>query len=468
MPAGRSMDTKPLIVPGAHKKKRRRFGAMLSGFGRRLLVCSRSYLLYALVVACFIFVAFSERKAPPKPKAETDSVVAHANQEQLDEIQRSPPELQPHLRAANKSRQPIVLYWHRYFVDEYDLFVPKNAEIECPYRCLHTDDREHAAEAAVRVFHERSFDPDDLPPANPRAYNVYHTLEPPFLTFSAYAKPGKPLLLDYFNATSSYRSKSAVFYPYDRFVKRMGDEKPAEVWSEKEVDAKVAKKKRPVLIAYSNCNSHSARQDYVKELSKHLHVTILGLCPGANAKCEKDPDGRALRRDMPCLQQLNEEHFFYLAFENSVCPEYVSEKFFRAKQLIVPVVLSRAVMPPDIPADSYIAASDFDSPAALAHHLKHLMNNRTEYKKYFNWTKSYRKSRLAESEVRVACQLCKLAHNQQSMRIRDYKAYWTTEECPQDYAHLLVSDHKKAKAAEQKLAALMRETYRPRFIDRIL
>jgi alpha-1,3-fucosyltransferase len=78
---------------------------------------------------------------------------------------------------------------------------------------------------------------------------------------------------------------------------------------------------------------------------------------------------------------LEEEHFFYLALENAVCPEYLTEKFFRVHELIVPVVLSRAVMPKWIPADAYIAASDFGSPKELAEHLKMVAKDVQLYKK---------------------------------------------------------------------------------------
>lgn len=115
----------------------------------------------------------------------------------------------------------------------------------------------------------------------------------------------------------------------------------------------------------SNCGAESRRLDYVRQLRGHVNVTQVGPCEGT-VHCSKDPDGNALRSDIDCMQKLNgrptliifafitllDEHHFYLAFENSVCPEYTSEKFWRMKQLIVPIVLSRAVMPKDIPKNT--------------------------------------------------------------------------------------------------------------------
>lgn len=83
-----------------------------------------------------------------------------------------------------------------------------------------------------------------------------------------------------------------------------------------------------------------------------------------------------------------------------------------------------------------IAASDFDSPKDLANFLKQLMQDKDEYRRfvtslfvhlskhlfrYFNWAKLYRKSRITEEEIKVSCQLCKLAHKQPKHRIENYK-----------------------------------------------
>lgn len=219
--------------------------------------------------------------------------------------------------------------------------------------------------ADIRVFHERNFDPLNIPPNNPDALNIYYTLEPPYLTFSKYHRP-QDVPPDYFNYTGSYRSRSYIYYPYDTFVRLDGTEGPEDRWTDKEVEDKLAGKKKAALIAMSNCGAESLRHEYVRKLRDHIEVTQVGGCDGT-VQCEKDPDGKALRIDMDCMKNLNskhinsscrvpssslDEHFFYLSFENAVCPEYTSEKFWRMKQLIVPVVLSRAAMPLHVPNDT--------------------------------------------------------------------------------------------------------------------
>ncbi|KAI6212757.1 Alpha-(1,3)-fucosyltransferase C [Aphelenchoides besseyi] len=366
---------------------------------------------------------------------------------------------------------PIILYWQPYFVNEYDMFVPDDGQIDCPYRCIHTANHRLGAEAAVRVFHERRFNTADLPPDNQYALNVMHTLEPPFFTFSIYDEYMKSIP-DYFNATSSYRTMSAIYYPYDYFVHRTGNETIDEIWTQGQVNEMIAAKQKPVLIAVSNCNTHSAREKYVQRLQKHLPITIVGGCPFANARCKNIVQDRALHYDNPCMKEKVAEHYFYLAFENSICPEYQSEKFWRVKQLIVPVVLSRGVMPPHISNDTYIAASDFESPKQLADYLQHLMDNPSEYAKYFKWTQKYRKTSLSESEVRVSCQLCKLAYLGKQSRIADYKKYWSVDECPANYSINLINNSKEnprnADKWEEKFTDLMSKTYREKRLENIL
>jgi hypothetical protein len=111
-------------------------------------------------------------------------------------------------------------------------------KINCPYKCIHTNNREsYAAFSDVRVFHERHFDSLDLPPNNPKALNVYYTLEPPYLTFSrfndSFVNP------DYFNATASYRSSSEVYYPYDYFMEFDGSETADDIWTQEQVSIKL-------------------------------------------------------------------------------------------------------------------------------------------------------------------------------------------------------------------------------------
>jgi hypothetical protein len=88
------------------------------------------------------------------------------------------------------------------------------------------------------------------------------------------------------------------------------------------------------------------------------------------------------------------EFKFYLAFENSNCREYLSEKVFwnAYEKRAVPVIMG----PPRVdcerllPPGSYLHVEDFASPASLARYLLYLDRNYREYEKLHAWRSSYR------------------------------------------------------------------------------
>ena len=73
-----------------------------------------------------------------------------------------------------------------------------------------------------------------------------------------------------------------------------------------------------------------------------------------------------------------------MAFENSVCRHYVTEKFwYPFRRLAVPVVLSRAALQGlNIPSDSFIGADDFANAQDLAKYLIEMSKNEKEYLRY--------------------------------------------------------------------------------------
>lgn len=73
------------------------------------------------------------------------------------------------------------------------------------------------------------------------------------------------------------------------------------------------------LVAWVVSNWWSTKNDrakYARELGKYIKVDIFG---SGNKFCNRTT----------CFQSLSEKYKFYLAFENSNCAEYITEKFYR-------------------------------------------------------------------------------------------------------------------------------------------
>jgi len=71
---------------------------------------------------------------------------------------------------------------------------------------------------------------------------------------------------------------------------------------------------------------------------------------------------------------LERRYFFYLAFENSLCVDYVTEKFWRTLRLdVVAVVLGAANYSRLVPPGVHVDVRDFRSPRHLADRLRALM-----------------------------------------------------------------------------------------------
>jgi hypothetical protein len=69
---------------------------------------------------------------------------------------------------------------------------------------------------------------------------------------------------------------------------------------------------------------------YVKKMSKYIYIDVYGKC--GKYTCDDNKD---------CIKQLSGSYKFYLAFENSLCKEYTTEKLFSLFQEdfnIIPVV----------------------------------------------------------------------------------------------------------------------------------
>ena len=116
---------------------------------------------------------------------------------------------------------------------------------------------------------------------------------------------------------------------------------------------------------------------------------------------------------------MGQHYKFYFAFENSLCIDYVTEKFFLAfKYNMVPVTFGWVDYSLYGPPGSYINALDFDSVEDLANYLLYLDKNDVEYLKYFEWKGQY-KIQFLHIEDQL-CLICKAVSNYQKRGMKNF------------------------------------------------
>ncbi|KAK6040421.1 fucosyl transferase [Cooperia oncophora] len=135
-----------------------------------------------------------------------------------------------------------------------------------------------------------------------------------------------------------------------------------------------------------------------------------------------------------CENMLDNDYHFYIAFENSICKDYITEKLWNQgyQRDIVPLVLKRSVVEPFVPPNSFIAADDFNSTEDMATYLHYLMMNKTAYAEYFSWRREYKvvflngKSHDATERPWGFCQVCRLLWQKPrpTFSIRDFTTWW--------------------------------------------
>ncbi len=116
----------------------------------------------------------------------------------------------------------------------------------------------------------------------------------------------------------------------------------------------------------------SKRDDYVEALKKHVDVDIYGKCGNMGTVCPRAKNPAVDE----CLKSVSLKYKFYLAFENSICEEYITEKMQRTLDFpVVPIVMGAGPYERYFPRGSYISVFDFESPKHLADYIHFLDQN---------------------------------------------------------------------------------------------
>ena len=252
------------------------------------------------------------------------------------------------------------------------------------------------------IFHGRHLTKDHPVPKYrpPRQKWIFFESEPPPQTWNRVR-----VLHDVwgqFNFTTTYVSNSDLPYSYYKLVcHKTPDWKPLKV--------NFAQNKTKLAAWWvSHCISDSQREKYVEEMKKYVDVEVMGGC--GKDVCSSYVEG------MTCVANLLDKEFkFYLAFENSFCKDYYTEKLSKCLSInVIPVVMGLQNYSEFMPPGSYIDVRDFKSPKDLAMHLKHLDENDAAYNEYLENKRKVQCEKL--DPLPYSCKLCQYLHENRQRR----------------------------------------------------
>ena len=263
------------------------------------------------------------------------------------------------------------------------------------HNCVVTSDRSRLGEADAVLFHMVN-GVGRLPPRRPHQRFVFLLRESPEL-----APVRAPRYRGAFNLTMTYRRDSDVLIGYFS-VLRGAEPTPLPA---------VGSRSKAVAWIVSHCKTASGRELYVEQLKRFIDVDVYGRC--GTLRCPPKAE---------CHRMVGHHYHFYLAFENSQCRDYVTEKLYLPLRYgLVPVVLgdNRTLYEEMAPPGSFIHIDDFAGPQQLAEYLHYLMTNRTAFSQYFDWRRRHRIVRLPK-----LCDLCRYLNEPHPAQYYDDIGRW--------------------------------------------
>ena len=323
-----------------------------------------------------------------------------------------------------------ILFWTPYYNrSDFTIGLGRDPFVSCKVKnCVTTADRNLIHRSDAVIFHALQVNGWDLPKQRSSrqrfVFVLYETIPDTSIPCTRDCLPSSQYPPNYFNWTMTHRRDSDIYVaePYGAIVPKsltlppqLPDELPPGILP---ADPAVLLKRnypslttRTKMVAWfnSHCPTHSQREDYVKELAKYVQVDIYGKC--GTMEC--------LPRNDPRCDVLLDNYKFYLAAENSLCPDYVTEKFYRALMNdVVPIVYGGADYTDYAPPHSFINIADFKSAKDLADYLTLLGKNDALYMEYFQWKKHYA---VVRSPMKGWCDLCaKLNDPDQEKETKSY------------------------------------------------
>ncbi len=208
----------------------------------------------------------------------------------------------------------IILFWNTFFGEKYYFLDKGLKDGGCPVtNCELTDDKNKLNDASLVITHMyNSIMPLGLNVTRPSFQRwVFMLYESPF--YAGFMK----IFNNFYNMTSTYKVDSdfSHFYENAQLVWKKNPQfnKNFNFYSEK---------KHFAAAVISNCRDFANRMNYTNKIANFISIDVFGKC---GKPCPKAFSNGTASND--CKAILGQEYKFYFAFENSICEDYITEKF---------------------------------------------------------------------------------------------------------------------------------------------
>ena len=243
-------------------------------------------------------------------------------------------------------------------------------------------------------------------------------------------KNTKPWLLSDFEINKKYRQHINMVFEHDKI--------------------------QGAISLISNCKGYK-RGEVIKFFDKYFKwkngtkaIDVFGKCQKKYQPVASEIRLTSLKPSSHSLEKTSKfigRYFFTLAFENSNCQDYITEKFFENAYVsgTVPVLMgqSRKTYQKHAPGESFVHIDDFEGDwGKLVKYLQYYIERPEEYrKKFFGWIDngdSYNQTAFNDlksvSNDFGVCKLCKVLKNMQSYDLEDLKHkdinnWWNNNAC---------------------------------------
>ncbi|XP_067942178.1 alpha-(1,3)-fucosyltransferase fut-6-like isoform X2 [Watersipora subatra] len=210
-----------------------------------------------------------------------------------------------------------------------------------------------------------------------------------------------------FTATYSRRSTVPEWHIFKACMDKRTTKLPTRNYSEG--------KSKGAIAYVSNCMSMQYnRLSLMKMLKSYIPVDIYGGC-GKPDPCRGHSDPGQCSRD------LHKQYHFYLSFENSLCEDYISEKFWdrlSEATYMLPVAMGGLTVheySEQAPNQSFLHVRNFTSIESLGKYLHILMKNPESYNAYHRWREEWDVYKRPIYTRFPSCDLCRIANEQPYM-----------------------------------------------------